>query len=125
MSSQSPFNGVGIGYADTVNTTGLALSGLDCGNNVRAGTKCYVNATGNYWTLTVSAAAVDHVTVETALNFPAMRWIKDGAVGGGTVTSITSTGATVTVTNPAGPVVNVEVASPAPTPGGAPPAIAA
>lgn len=83
MSSQSPFNGSPIGYADSINGAGIALSGIDCGNGVQAGTKCFVAAGLQYWTLTVSAAAVDHVSVEAALNFPSMRWILDA--GGGTV----------------------------------------
>lgn len=100
MSSQSPFVGTPLGYADTINGAGLALSGIDCGGGVRAGAKCFVATGLQYWTLTVSAAVVDHIAVETALNFPAMRWILDATPGTGTVTSVSSGNGLLTVANP-------------------------
>lgn len=76
-----PFSGNPIGYADTVNGTGQALSALDCRYGVGAGAKCWVqganNGAGAFFTLQVSAAAADHVTIEAALGLSNMRWIQD------------------------------------------------
>jgi hypothetical protein len=93
MSSQRPFSGTVLGYADSVNGPGIMLSGLDCGDSVTQGTKCFVTGIDavsplSYWTLTLSAAVVDHISVEAALNFPSMRWIKDPAAGGAGVSSL-------------------------------------
>lgn len=92
------FTGSPIATTDTVNgATGAALSALDCSNGVRAGAKVYNRGTDavsadSYFTLKVSAAAVDHITVEAALGFSTHRWILDPAAGGtGTVTSVAPT----------------------------------
>lgn len=114
MGGQSPFTGTPLGYADTINGAGIALSGVDCGTGVRAGTKCFVATGLQYWTLTVSAAVVDHVSVEAALNFPAMRWLLDGTPGTGTVTSVASADGSVVITNPTTtPDLSVRMVSPA------------
>lgn len=75
--SKSVFTGTPIGYADTINGSGVALSGIDCSVGRAPGTKCWVAAGTSYWTLRVSAAAVDHTTVETALGNSTLRWIID------------------------------------------------
>jgi hypothetical protein len=100
MAQQSPFNGTPTGYADSINGSGIALSGVDCGGAVTIGAKCFVAAAGGtYWTLHLSNAVVDHATVETARNFPAARWLIDGTPGTGTVTSVGSADGSVVITN--------------------------
>jgi len=75
------YTGAALAFADNVNGVGRALSGVDCGVGVPSGAKCFVATGSQYWTLKPSAAPVNHVTVERALNFPAMRWILDPAAG--------------------------------------------
>lgn len=53
------------------------------------------------------ALDTDKVRVLTSIG-----WADVGGTGGGGITSVTSTGGTITVTNPSGPVVNVEVTVP-------------
>jgi hypothetical protein len=68
----------------------------------------------------LGAALSSHAVIKSPPNAP------PGAPGSGTVSDVTSTGGTVTVTNPAGPTVNVDLAPSPPStllgvpPGGSP-----
>lgn len=98
------FAGSPIATVDTVNGPTNSLAGLDCSGGVRAGAKCFNRGTDGvsalqYFTLQVSAAVVDHITVEAALGFPTHRWILD-TTGGTGVTSLGSADGSIVITNP-------------------------
>lgn len=94
------YNGSPIAFSDTINGAGNTLAQLDCSSGVGPGSKCFVATSLQFWTLELSAAVVDHISVEAALGFPAARWILDTAAGPGTVTSIGSADGSLVVTNP-------------------------
>ncbi len=73
------------------------------------GQEAFVESNGFTYALQTSSATVDGTTTLSVCDDSTKRWIKVGGSSTG-ITTITSTGATVTITNPTGPTTNLEVA---------------